>query len=81
MDLPTFQDCSASVAPAGAGLSGHCPGISAHYNNLNVLHELMYTVSVDVTWHVAIDYGGVKSTSRALRHEASTAICVCPGYY
>ena len=25
----------------------------------------MYTVSVDVTWHVAMDHGGVESTSRA----------------
>ena len=48
------------------------------YHNLskNVLRPRararMYTVSVDVTWHVAMDYGGVESTSRASRHEEST---------
>ena len=31
----------------------------------------MYTVSVEVTWYVAMDYGGVESTSRASKDEAS----------
>ena len=55
-----------------------------HVICLNLLHCVRvctYTVYVDVTWHVAMDYGGVESTSRASRHEASTVICVCPGYY
>ena len=43
-----------------------------HVICLNVLRACMYTVSVDVTWHVAMDYGGVESTSRASRHEEST---------
>lgn len=29
-------------------------------------------MSIDVTWHVAMDYGGVESTSTASRHEVST---------
>ena len=39
---------------------------------LNVLRARMYTVSVEVTRHMAMDYGGVESTSRASGHEAST---------
>jgi len=45
----------------------------------------MYTVSVDETWHVAMDYGGllhslmVESTSRVLRHEVSTFHLCLPG--
>ena len=54
-----------------------------HVICLNVLYYCAraHVMSVGVTWHEAMDYGGVESTSRARRHEASTVICVCPGYY
>ena len=43
---------------------------------MNLIIAITPTVIVitltDVTWHVAMDYGGVESTSRASRHEEST---------
>ena len=81
------------MAPAGVGEPGHCPGISAHYISRDLSKRIIIYTAMhcararmfpmcpgrrrDV--HVAMD--STMEESRASRHEASTVICVCPGYY
>ena len=78
------------VAPAGVGEPGHCPGISAHYISRHlskriIIYTAMHCARACIPCvrrrdvHVAMD--STMEESRASRHEASTVICVCPGYY